>query len=322
MKAMESAVRAFVITGDTGFLYQEDYMEAQLRAPLENILIMGRYDPLQVSRMDKLKTAVLKKMTFFRYVVRAARETPVVAGAMIQTKNGATVTDDVEKLSYQIVQTEKHKVRYPPLHRMVPGGRHCSYPLLVMLACSGAITIAILQLLKERRRMRSADLDLRVRESKYRRLVEGSGVTIFTTNRGGFFTYVNKKAFELTGYTVQELIGKQYGMLVDPPVQRELRKFYENQSFSGPTETTMEFPIRMKNGNKKWVEQHVALVEKNGLFMGFQCVVKDIHHKRETDERLTETKNEMDILHRRLESILDNTTSIIFIKDVHGKYLW
>lgn len=320
MKAMESAVRAFVITGDTGFLYQEDYMEAQLRAPLENLLIMGRYDPLQVQRMDNLKTAVLKKMTFFRYVIRAAREAPVVAGAMIQTKNGATVTDDVERLSYLIMQTERHKVDTrlsTTWYKRVP----LFVSLLIMLACSVAITSAILQLLKERRRMRSADLDLRVSESKYRRLVEGSGATIFTTNRGGFFTYVSSKVFDLTGYTPGELMNKQYTMLIDPVQHKELRAFYEKQAYEGPGETTHEFTIIHKNGERKWVEQQVVLLRQKGVFKGYQCMVKDIHHKKMMQQALEHTQNEVNILNERLHSILHNSPALIYIKDLHGRYL-
>lgn len=320
MKAMESAVRAFVITGDTGFLYQDEYMEAQLRAPMQNLLILERQDPLQVQRMDNLKTAVLKKMSYFRYLIRAAREAPVVAGAMIQTKNGAMVTDDVEKLSYQIIQTERHKVNTrlsTAWFKRIP----FFMTLLVMLCCSGFIAGAILRLLRERRAIRSADLDLRISERKYRRLVEGSGVTIFTTNRGGYFTYVSSKAYDLTGYTPEELMNKPYSMLIDPAQQKELRAFYEKQAYEGPSETTYEFTIVHKNGERKWVEQQVVLQRHKGIFSGYQCVVKDIHHRKMIQQELEHTQNEINILHQRLHSILQNSPALIYIKDLHGRYL-
>ncbi len=319
-KTIESAVRGYVITGDTGFLVGEDQLETQLRAPARNLVIMAKNDPAAEMRMDSLHAAVLKRIVLYNYLIDAARENPIMAAAMIHTKRTPAPADGLTQLIGRNLQQE-----HAALNHLVATQWFNRRPFL--LSIIGSIVAACIllaglwRIATNLRRVQASEKQLRASEEKYRQLIDDAGATLFTTNRGGFFTYVNKKAFELTGYTVQELIGKQYGMLVDPPVQRELRKFYENQSFSGPTETTMEFPIRMKNGQKKWVEQHVALVEKNGLFMGFQCVVKDIHHKREADERLTETKNEMDILHRRLESILDNTTSIIFIKDVHGKYL-
>lgn len=320
MKAMESAVRAYVITGDTGFLYQDEYMEAQLRAPMENGLILGQDDPLQVQRMNNLKTAVLKKMVYFRYIIRAAREAPMVAGAMIQTKGGATVTDDVEKISYQVVQTEKHKI-----NTRLSSGWNNRFPffisLLIILTCATFITIAIWKLIRERRVLRSADLDLRVSESKYRRLVEGSGVTMFTTNRGGFFTYVSSKAYDLTGYTPAELMHKQYSMLLEPAQHRELRTFYEKQAYEGPAETTYEFTIIHKNGEKKWVEQQVVLQRQKGVFKGYQCMVKDIHQRKMMQQALEHTQDEINILNVRLRSILDNSPALIYIKDLQGRYL-
>lgn len=320
VKALESAVRGYVITGDTGFLVREDQMEARLRTPMQNLLIMSRANTAEQLQMDALKTAVFKRLVLYNYLIDAAREAPVMAGAMIQTRRSPAPDDELTRLINRNLAREHAKLS----NLLGTQWFHRKPFLLSMLGSVIAICILLGGLYRIARNMyraQSAEQALRLSEEKYRQLIEDAGTTMFTTNRGGFFTYVNRKAFELTGHTAEELTGKQYTLLLDPPQQKELREFYENQSFEGPQETTLSFPIRMKNGERKWVEQHVVLVERNGSFAGFQCVVKDIHHTRMANEQLVHAKNEMNILHHRLQSILENTTSIIFIKDVYGKYL-
>lgn len=320
IKAMESAVRGFVITGDTGLLYSEEYMYSQLQAPVDHIASIGAYDERQAARIDELKTAVIKKMAFFRYVIHAARETPITAGALLQSKSSTAITDEVEQICYQIVQAEHFKINA----RLTPYWDTRIYYFLslsVMIICFGSIVFAIGRLIRERKKVRKVNIDLRISEQKYRQLVEGSGVTIFSTNRGGFFTYVSSKAFELTGYTPEELEGKQYLQLIDPSQQKEIRTFYERQAYEGPLESTNEFTIIRKNGEKRWVEQQVTLQRNKGAFSGYQCVVKDIHHRKMIQQELEHTQNEINILNYRMQSILHNSPAIIYIKDMQGRYL-
>lgn len=319
-KTLESAVRGYVITGDTGFLVRTDQMETHLRTPVLNLQVMSRGNRADELRMDSLKTAVLKRIVLYNYLVAAAREAPVMAGAMIQTRKTPAPEDGLTLLIDRCLEQEHAR-----LNNLL--GTQWFHRKPFLLSIIGSIVAALVMLgglyriAANLRRARTVTAALTASEEKYRQLIEDAGTTLFTTNRGGFFTYVNKKALELTGYTAEELINKQYTMLLDPPVQKELREFYENQSFDGTPESTYSFPIRMKNGEKKWVEQHVVLVERNGFFAGYQCAVKDVHQKRMADEQLAEAKKEMNILNSRMQSILENTTSIVFIKDVHGRYL-
>ncbi|MGX5818014.1 PAS domain S-box protein [Chitinophaga lutea] len=319
-QSLESAMRGYVITGDTGFLRQGNFLEARLRAPVENLFHLTGGDAVAQMQADSLKAAVFKKIAYFNYIFEAAKESPVVAGAMIRTRNAASVPDELTQLNERMLAEENQRAEdllgthwFNRLPAFVP--------MIGSICCIIILLGALRRIAKNIRKAEETEIALRQSEQKYRQLIEDAGTTMFTTNRGGFFTYVNKKAFELTGYTSKELINQQYLKLLEPPQQRELRTFYENQAFDGQSETTMEFPIRMKDGTRKWVEQHVVLVYSNGRFKGYQCIVKDIHQKKIADEQLLQTKNEMNILHQRLQSILANTTSIIFIKDVLGRYL-
>ncbi|MGN6511920.1 MAG: PAS domain S-box protein [Chitinophaga sp.] len=320
LRSLESSVRAYVITSDSSFLTRDGFAEAQLRLSVENLQFLAAGNPREARAMDSLREMVFRRIVYFNYLVASANESPVIAAAMIRRVQTSARPDALIQLTDRLLQDQ-----YAQMEARngagVPGRR----PLLPALAASALALIVICwglyRLVKDMRKFRIREALLRASEAKYRKLVEDAGATIFTANRGGFFQYVNAKAFELTGYTPEELLGKQYVTLIDAPEQQRLREHYEQQAFEGIQESTLRFPIRCKNGEKKWVEQHVTLMRQNGLFAGYQCIVKDIHAERTADEEMKNAKTEMRILHARLQSILSNTPSMIFIKDLNSKYV-
>lgn len=318
-RALESAVRGYVITGDTGFLGREDLSEARMRAPVESLVLLASGNEPETAQADSLRTIVFDRIVFCHYLVRTAHESSVLAGAMIQTRHPVK-TDPLTHLTGRMLTTQ-----YANLDALTGTAWYNRMPFILAVV-GGIVAVIVLGagiigVIRNVRKAVIADNELRASEEKYRELIEDAGVTLFTSNRGGFFTYVNSKARELTGYEPKDLLGKQYTHLIDVPDQKRLQKFYENQAFEGNRESTIQFPIRRKNGERRWVEQHVVLLRKNGIFTGYQCIVKDITAEKRREDELKQAQQEMETLHERLESILFNTPDIIFIKDTAGRYV-
>ncbi|HEV8079167.1 MAG TPA: PAS domain S-box protein [Chitinophagaceae bacterium] len=158
-------------------------------------------------------------------------------------------------------------------------------------------------------------------EMKYRTLIENAGVVMYTSTLNGLITFASGKAVQLTGYSMNELIGMHFSKLVDPEFKPQVKANYETQARESIEETFMEFCIRTKTGDIKSVEQSAVLVMENNLPIGFQCIVKDISAKKEMAEVVRKYEVKLFENQERLQSILDNTTSLIYIKDVDGKYL-
>ena len=158
-------------------------------------------------------------------------------------------------------------------------------------------------------------------ELKYRQLIENSGVVMYTTTLNGFITFASSKAFMLTGYNIEELAGLHFTELVDADWLQRVTDKYKTQIKGNAEETVMEFCMRTKYGDQKWVEQSAVLIKENDLPVGFQCVVKDISEKKEMEAVLRKYEIEIVQKQERLQSILDNTTSLIYVKDLEGKYL-
>src|SRR5665647_634805 len=185
------------------------------------------------------------------------------------------------------------------------------------------ITIFVLlyRLDKDRKFGKIAKNDLAANELKYRNLIENAGIVMYTTSLDGFITFASSKAFQLTGYHLDELIGMNYSDIIDIEWLEIVKEKYKNQIRNNIEETLIEFCIRTKYGDLKWVEQSAVLIMENNLPVGFQCTIKDISERKEMEEVLRKYEVELVQNQERLQSILDNAASLIYIKDLEGRYL-
>ncbi|MEO7962156.1 MAG: PAS domain S-box protein [Ginsengibacter sp.] len=163
--------------------------------------------------------------------------------------------------------------------------------------------------------------ELTSNETKYRNLIENSGVVMYTCSLEGYFTFCSTKAYELTGYSSAELTGTHFLALVKDDWKNEVMEKYKNQMKNNLDETLIEFCISTKNGELKWVEQSAILVKEDGRLVGFQCLVKDISERKQMEDVLRKYEIELVQNQKRLQSVLDNATAFIYIKDLEGKYL-
>jgi PAS domain S-box-containing protein len=171
------------------------------------------------------------------------------------------------------------------------------------------------------KRLKLAEARSIISEEKYRNIIDSVSSAVFTPDESGYFSFSSKRAYQLTGYQDDEVLGMHFSELVDPEWKEMVFNNYFQQWMNAITETVYEFPIITKNGNRKWVEQCAVLMLENQKPIGFHCIVRDI-----SDKKLIQTELEASELNRKhqqfqLQSILEHTTSIIYIKDLQGKYL-
>ncbi|WP_276503958.1 PAS domain S-box protein [Terrimonas pollutisoli] len=150
---------------------------------------------------------------------------------------------------------------------------------------------SLLSLNNDIRRRKLVEEEIKTREAKYRRLIEEAGVTLFTSDNNGLFTYVNERCQQLTGFSQEELLGQSFTTLLLPSWIGQISAVYLQQVRDQSADLTVEFPILTKDGDIKWVEQHSVVLysdQKNPI--GYQCVVKDITEKRKQDEKIKESE--------------------------------
>jgi len=171
------------------------------------------------------------------------------------------------------------------------------------------------------KRLKQAEARSILSEEKYRNIIDSVSSVVFTTNETGYFSFSSKRAFQLTGYQPEEVLGMHFAAMVDPEWKEKVFNNYYQQWMNGITETVFEFPIITKNGYRKWVEQCAVLMLDNNKPVGFHCIVRDISDKKLIQSELEESEQNRKQQQFQLQSILEHTTSIIYIKDLQGKYL-
>lgn len=167
----------------------------------------------------------------------------------------------------------------------------------------------------------NAQNELSANQLIYQNLIENAGAVMYTTSIDGCITFASSKAFHLTGYSLEELTGMHFTKLIAEDCLEEVKVIYKNQLRNNIEETVNEFRIQTKNGDIKWVEQSAILISENLIPVGFQCLVKDITKRKEMESILRKYEIELVQNQDRLQSILDNATSLMYIKDLEGRYL-
>ena len=184
----------------------------------------------------------------------------------------------------------------------------------------GFICFSLIQMWKGMKLLKNAQLEGKMSEAKYQYIIDNVASVVFTTDLEGNFSFVSKRCMQLTGYAPEELQGEHFTSILDPIWKEKVITNYYNQFSQQQVETIYEFPIISKNGYRKWVEQCAVLMMENGNPIGFHCIVRDVSDKKQMQLELEETEKNLKHQQFQLQSVLDNTTSVIFIKDLQGRY--
>lgn len=141
---------------------------------------------------------------------------------------------------------------------------------------------------------------------KLSRAVEQSPASIIITDTYGNIEYVNSKFTEITGYSFDEVIGKnprifRYG---DTP-----KSYYENlwKTIKSGEEWHGEFLNKKKNGELFWEFASISPVKDNdGRIINFLAVKEDITNRKNIEEELRIAKDKAEEMNQLKSAFLAN----------------
>ncbi|MCK9413064.1 MAG: PAS domain S-box protein [Prolixibacteraceae bacterium] len=138
------------------------------------------------------------------------------------------------------------------------------------------------------------------------RAVEQSPASIVITNTEGNIQYVNSKFKEVTGYTQEEVIGKNPRILksneMSPDYYKEMW-----QTLSSGKEWYGEFHNKKKNGDLYWELVSISpIFDTNGLTTHFLAVKEDITNRKKTELELIHAKEKAEESERLKTAFLTN----------------
>jgi PAS domain S-box-containing protein len=144
---------------------------------------------------------------------------------------------------------------------------------------------------------------------KLSRVVEQSPASIVITDTSGAIEYVNPKFVQLTGYSLEEAIGKNPRILKSGEKASEEYKQLWDLITTG-SEWRGEFHNKKKNGELYWESAVISPIsDARGVITHFLAVKEDITEQKQTEQALQYEKN-------LLRTLIDNIPDTIYSKDL------
>ncbi len=152
--------------------------------------------------------------------------------------------------------------------------------------------------------------------SEARDLYDNAPCGYHSVDARGVFLQVNETELRWLGYTREELIGKANFMeMITPESHQKCAVRFAELQQKGRIED-VDVEIFRKNGTILPVLINaVAEYDESGAFVRSRATLFDITERRRAERKLEESE-------ARLLAFLGNTPSLIFVKDLKGKYLY
>ncbi|MEI6694763.1 MAG: PAS domain S-box protein [Bacteroidota bacterium] len=149
---------------------------------------------------------------------------------------------------------------------------------------------------------------------KLSKAVEQNPASIVITDIYGNIEYVNPKFYNLTGYTREEVIGKNPRILKSDATPSDYFKNLWETILSGK-EWSGELQNKKKNGEIYWESALISpIFNEHHKITHFVAIKEDITERKYIDaERIRQSG--------LITSLLDSIPDIIFFKDIQGVYL-
>jgi len=149
---------------------------------------------------------------------------------------------------------------------------------------------------------------LRQREEELRKLsraVEQSPSIVIITDTQGKIEYVNPRFTQVTGYSLEEVVGKTPRFLKSGETpQAEYHRLWQTISTGG--EWQGEFHNRKKNGELYWVSSSISPIRNpDGTITHFLAVQEDITKRKEAELQLERYNQELQTLLRQEQAMRD-----------------
>ena len=117
---------------------------------------------------------------------------------------------------------------------------------------------------------------LRVSESRYRNLVEQANDMVILLNERFEFEFVNKRFFELTRYTADEIWGKPFSILIPPEEAGNIIRGIQRQSDLQDQHLQYTIKILTKFNEERIVDFSMTTMYTEGTISGILAIGRDV----------------------------------------------
>jgi PAS domain S-box-containing protein len=156
-----------------------------------------------------------------------------------------------------------------------------------------------------------ADEALHESEIRFKDLVELLPEAVFEADLNLRFTYVNKRAFEITGYSEEDLYDGLIALdLVAPGDKARVIENFKKR-LNGENVGTQKYNLIKKDGTEFHVFFHASSIIRNGQVIGLRGIIVDISDRIKAENALRESE-------QKLRLIINNSSFGITTTDLEG----
>ena len=134
------------------------------------------------------------------------------------------------------------------------------------------------------------------RENKYRIILESIEEAYFELDLAGNFTFFNKSASQMLGYTPDELMSMNYRDYVPPDTTNRLFKIFNKIYRTGKPAEIFDYQIIRKDGGRRFREMSASLLQDpSNRPIGFRCLARDVTKRKLAEKALEKKDRELEI---------------------------
>jgi PAS domain S-box-containing protein len=174
----------------------------------------------------------------------------------------------------------------------------------------GDIAFALHDIEMEKKRKR-AEANLKDSEARYKELVEKAGVGILIDDEDGNVLYVNEKAAELYGYSLEEMKNQTIQSLVHPDEHERVAKFHKARIHGKKVPARYVFKGVKKDGSVRYIELDSVPNKKGKRIIGTRLYLRDITERKRAEEQIIASLREKEILMQEIHHRVKNNMQII-----------
>ena len=146
--------------------------------------------------------------------------------------------------------------------------------------------------------------EIRGSEEKYHMLVENASDIIYTLDLQGNFTFINKACETITGYNVEEWIGRNFRELLVPGEEEKVVR-HSREAYKGNTQW-YEVKISHKSGKILTLWNIINTVSANGEVVGFSVIARDITETKELERQLRESEE-------KYRTLVEDSENVVYV---------
>ncbi|HVT85031.1 MAG TPA: PAS domain S-box protein [Chitinophagaceae bacterium] len=318
---VESGVKNLVISGDAHFEQKAMNDIASLKRVVNELNNLSAVNSGERLAVTSLIQQIDQKINFELEVVRMNKDSRPKALELLAGMKDQSVTESLKQLLAGLRDIYSGQLNDELAENKTISKADLESSVIVGVLAMILIGLILYQVNRYMSLRTLAEKEAQNKEIKYSRFIEDSGLIVVLADLKGNISFVNKRVKNCTGFEPEEIIGKHFSTLVDkawvPIINNNFRRQIQTKEF----ELQIEFPLNVKSGEPIWVEQSSTVISEDDKPIGFQCILKDITEKKKAEDEAKKSEIEKEENQYRLQSILDNSTLIVYIKDLDGRYL-